>query len=162
MVTIGLDQLRSGLGDAVLDTGTTITAGQVRRLACNATLVPVVLGTNSAVLDLGLSARLFDRYQRLALTVRDGGCVFPGCDRPAAWCEAHHVRPWSAGGGTDMANGCLLCPHHHRLIHTDLGWEVSIAADGVAEVTPPARLDPARTPQRHSRPRHRPRQPARP
>ncbi|MEJ7630033.1 MAG: DUF222 domain-containing protein [Nocardioidaceae bacterium] len=151
MVTMTLDQLKSGLGEAMLDTGTPMSPGQCRRLACNSWLVPVVLGADSTILDLGLARRLFDRYQRLALAVRDLGCVWPGCERPPAWCEAHHIVAWADGGPTDLANGCLLCPFHHHLVHSGAGWQIQMAPDGVPEVIPPRRLDPGRQPRRHER-----------
>ncbi len=117
VVTITLDQLQTGLRETVLDTGTTISTSQARRLACNANLIPVVQAGDSRILDHGTGKRLFDRHQRVALGVRDKGCVFPNCNRPPSWCEAHHITPWSHGGPTDLANGCLLCGFHHRLIH---------------------------------------------
>jgi hypothetical protein len=83
------------VGTAALPSGDEVSVSEARRLACSAGVVPAVLGGASVPLDLGRSARLFDRRQRLALTLRDGGCVFPGCDRPPGWCEAHHVNPWS-------------------------------------------------------------------
>jgi len=151
VVTMTLDQLRSGLGEALLDTGTPMSPSQCRRLACNANLIPVVLGSDSAILDLGLTRRLFDRYQRLALALRDGGCIWPGCERTPAWCEAHHITFWADGGPTDLANGCLLCPYHHHLIHSSAGWQIHLASDGLPEVIPPVRLDPTRHPRRHER-----------
>jgi hypothetical protein len=117
-------------------------------MACNAGLVPAVLGTNSAVLDLGMTSRLFSRHQRLALALRDHGCVFPGCTRPAKWSEAHHIQPWSQHGPTDLSNGCLLCSFHHHLIHQG-EWQVVTAADGIPEIIPPKRIDPDQTPRRH-------------
>ncbi len=156
MITMTLDQLRSGLGEALLDTGTPMSPSQCRRLACNANLIPVVLGSDSAILDLGLTRRLFDRYQRLALALRDGGCIWPGCERTPAWCEAHHITFWTDGGPTDLANGCLLCPYHHHLIHSCAGWQIHMASEGLPEVIPPVRLAPARQPRRHER--FRPRQ----
>jgi hypothetical protein len=68
-------------------------------------------------LDVGREHRLHTRYQRVALGHRDGGCVAETCDRPPAWCEVHHPEPWAAGGETSVANGELLCGHHHRLVH---------------------------------------------
>ena len=90
MITITLDQLHNGLGETVLDTGTTISTSQARRLAGNANLIPIVLDGDSRILDHGMGKRLFDRHQRVALGVRDRGCVFPSCNRPPSWCEAHH------------------------------------------------------------------------
>jgi hypothetical protein len=150
VITTSLDALRAGLGHAVLDTGTELSIGEVRRLACNASLVPAVLGGDSAVLDLGLGRRLFDRYQRLALALRDKGCVFPGCDRPPTSCEGHHITTWAQGGPTDLANGCLLCPFHHHLVHAG-EWAVRMATNGVPEIVPPARIDPDRKSIRHQR-----------
>ena len=79
------------------------------------------------------------------MAARDGGCVFPECDRPTAWCEAHHLTPWSHGGRTDVADGCLLCSFHHHLVHQGQR-EVRMGADGIPEILPPARIDP---PERH-------------
>jgi hypothetical protein len=150
VVTMTLEQLRSGLGSTALDTGVEASAGQARRLACNAQLVPMVLGGDSQPLDLGRARRLFSPPQRLALAHRDGGCVWRGCARPPSWCEAHHPHPWSEGGPTDVRNGALLCPFHHRLLHTG-DWVLRIARDGIPEVIPPARIDEARRPMRHAR-----------
>ncbi len=135
VVTIDSDKLASGVGEATLTTGTAVSASEVRRLACNAGLLPLMLGSDSAVLDLGLSRRLFDRYQRIALAVRDRGCIFPSCDRPPAWTEAHHITGWQDGGRTDMANGCLLCNFHHHLVHRG-EWAVVMASDGVPRDRP--------------------------
>jgi len=150
VVTIDNDQLRTGLGEATLTTGTTVSASQTRRLACNAGLLPLVLGADSAILDLGRTRRLFDRHQRIALAHRDQGCIFPSCDRPPAWTEAHHITGWADGGPTDLANGCLLCSHHHHLIHQGQ-WAVVMAPDGIPETIPPAHLDPRQRPIRHQR-----------
>jgi hypothetical protein len=150
VVTMEVDQLLGRLGEATLDTGTVMSAGQARRLACNAHLVPAVLDGASRVLDLGIGRRLFDRHQRIALALRDGGCAFVGCERQASWCEAHHIRPWSRSGPTDIDNGCLLCPYHHHLIHSG-EWQVVMAADGKPEIIPPARIDPQQRPRRHER-----------
>jgi len=118
-VLVDLDTLLTGLGVATLDDGTPITAGAARRLACTAHLVPVVLGTDSEVLDLGRRSRLYSRAQRHAMAVRDRHCRAAGCTIPAAWCEAHHLHPWSRGGRTDLADGILLCPFHHHRVHDD-------------------------------------------
>jgi hypothetical protein len=95
VVTVPFDVLRGELGAGTLDTGERLSATQVRRLACDAQILPAVLGGDGQVLDLGQSRRLFTRAVRRALMLRDGGCAFPGCDRPARWCEGHHILPAS-------------------------------------------------------------------
>ena len=123
---------------------TPVSAATARRIACDAGVLPVVLGTDGEVLDLGRTARVFSPAQRIALAVRDGGCRWPGCDRPPSWCEAHHLDEWSRGGTTDLANGVLLCRHHHLLVHNN-GWKVLRSKHGL-EVRPPTTVDPL---QRH-------------
>ena len=123
-VTISYDDLKRDLGIGVMGGSlageTTVTAGHVRRLACTANLIPVVLGTNSEILDLGRTARLFSQAQHKAMALRDKGCRAEGCTIPAAWCEAHHFRqPWSRGGRTDLADGKLMCCFHHHRAHDD-------------------------------------------
>jgi hypothetical protein len=130
VVTLDLSQLRDGLGLAGLSTGGRITATEARRLACNARLVPLVLGGAGEVLDLGRARRLFSPAQRKALAVRDRRCRAEGCDIPAAWCEAHHAgRPWSQGGRTDLADGVLLCSFHHHRAH-DRRWSATRLPSG--------------------------------
>ncbi|HEY0775665.1 MAG TPA: DUF222 domain-containing protein, partial [Nocardioidaceae bacterium] len=118
VVTMTLDQLRTGLGVCTLDTGTQVSAGQVRRLACEAGIIPVVLGGESEPLDVGRERRFHTKAQRIAMTVRDGGCVAEGCDRPAAWTQAHHLIPWEEGGHTTVDDGVLGCDYHHHLLHS--------------------------------------------
>jgi len=117
VVTLDLATLLGGSNVAALDTGETISAGQARRLACEAGLIPVVLGGRSEILDLGRRKRLHSKAQRVALGVRDGGCTADGCDWPPVLCHAHHDTPWSRGGGTSVSNGRLLCPRHHARAH---------------------------------------------
>ena len=154
VVEIGLQWLIHGLGAATLSTGTRISAAQARRLACNSGLLPMVLGGDSVVLDLGREQRLFDHHQRITLGRTQHGCIADGCDRPPAWCEAHHCDPWSTGGRTDLDNAVLLCGWHHHLVH-DTGWTARIAPDGIPDLIPPATVDPNRTPIRHRRLRRR-------
>jgi hypothetical protein len=124
LVLLDYDAMVSGLGTARLDTGTRISAGEARRLMCSAGIVPVVLRRavdgGSVVLDAGRKRRLFSGAQRLLLAARDRGCTAEGCTRPAAWCQADHDRAWQDGGPTDLANGRLLCGHHHRKRHSPL------------------------------------------
>ena len=117
LVTIDFDRLRDGLGTALVG-DSPITAGQARRLACTAKILPAVLGGTSEILDLGRARRLFSPAQRKAMAVRDVTCRTEGCDIPAAWCEAHHAaQPWTTGGRTDLADGLLLCSWHHHRAH---------------------------------------------
>jgi hypothetical protein len=149
-VTVDVDDLRTGHGVAHNSSGTDMSATKAQRLACNANLVALYLENGSRVIDHGMTRRLFDRHQRLALAVRDGGCVFPACDRPPAWCEAHHLNAWSEDGPTDLDNAALLCHFHHFLVHEG-EWQARMGADGIVEVIPPTRVDPAQHPRRHAR-----------
>ncbi|MBC7277919.1 HNH endonuclease signature motif containing protein [Nocardioides sp.] len=120
-VVISLEELRKELGTATLGydetNGTTITAAEARRMACNATIIPWVLGGDSEVLDAGRASRVFLPIQRKALRLQQKCCQAEGCDMPPEWCDAHHFKAWAAGGRTDLKDGVLLCPHHHRLAH---------------------------------------------
>ncbi|MEP7739303.1 DUF222 domain-containing protein, partial [Nocardioides sp. 31GB23] len=128
VVTMTLDSLKDGLVAATLDTGDRISAATARRLACEAGVVPVVLGGKSQPLDVGRAKRYFTPAQRVAMGIRDGGCTARGCDAPPAMCHAHHDDPWSCHGHTDLDRGRLLCPYHHRRIH-DPEYESRIGAD---------------------------------
>jgi hypothetical protein len=109
------------------------------RLRAAARLLPPVLGgAPTQPLDLGRTTRVVSPAQRTALAVRDGGCVFPGCDRPLAWCEAHHLVHWLDGGPTDLDNLVLLCRAHHRAVHEG-GWRLQRQHDGRLTATPPRR-----------------------
>ncbi|UIJ34266.1 HNH endonuclease signature motif containing protein [Allobranchiibius sp. GilTou73] len=100
--------------------GDHLDAGTLRRLACDADLIPIVLGGESEPLDVGRAKRLFTGGLRTAIIHRDQHCTFPGCDRPPDWCDAHHVVPWWAGGQTNVTNAALLCARHHTIVHRDL------------------------------------------
>jgi len=123
MVTITLDSLQRDLGtagilDGDLDAGPNLSATAARRLACEANIIPVVLGGKGEILDLGRTRRLFSPAQRKAMRLRDKRCRAEGCTVPATWCEAHHEKePWSQGGKTDLADGVLHCNWHHHRAH---------------------------------------------
>ena len=119
VVTMTLDQLLTGLGAAGLDTGGQLSASQARRLACNAGIIPVVLGGRGQVLDVGRRRRFHSGAQRIAIATRDRTCTAEGCDRPPGLCHVHHDLPWSSGGPTDIDHARLLCGHHHRRIHDE-------------------------------------------
>jgi Domain of unknown function (DUF222) len=138
-------QRRGARRMAVTETGVPISVGWARRLACDATIIPLVLGANSEPLDVGRATKAVPAALRRALIARDKGCAFPGCRRPPRWCDAHHLQHWLDGGPTALHNLVLLCDYHHHVIHHD-GWSVAIV-DGRPLFTPPAWLDPLQRPR---------------
>ncbi|GAA3531427.1 hypothetical protein AFL01nite_17440 [Aeromicrobium flavum] len=132
VVTVDEATLRGETDRAgVTEFGTSISAGQLRKLACDAGILPVVMNGQSQVLDEGRAKRHHTAAQRIALAQRDHGCAYPGCDRPPGWTEAHHTIPWSHGGPTDLDSGVLLCSHHHHRVH-DVGIPIRFT-DGMPE-----------------------------
>ncbi|SDO36975.1 protein of unknown function, partial [Nocardioides szechwanensis] len=119
VVTMTLETLLGGLKAAQLDTGTTISPGLARKIACDAGVIPAVLSGKSEVLDVGRRRRFHTKAQRIAMAARDQGCAAHGCERPTAACHAHHLIQWAKGGGTSVKGGVLLCPRHHTLAHHD-------------------------------------------
>jgi hypothetical protein len=103
-----------------------------------ALLPPTLGGAPTQPLEVGRTSRVVTAAQRAALVVRDGGCAVPGCDRPPAWCEAHHLVHWLHGGPTDLANLALVCRAHHRAVHEG-GWRLGRDPDGRLTATPPHR-----------------------
>ncbi|MCP2323730.1 hypothetical protein HDA40_002237 [Hamadaea flava] len=148
-ITLPWDALQAKVGAGLLDTGDLLTPETVRRLACDAMIIPAVLGGDGQVLDVGRARRLIDGPLRRALVLRDKGCAFPGCDRPPQWCHGHHIRAWADGGTTCLANSVMLCGFHHREIHHGY-WEVRMRPDGFPEFLPPAFVDPQRRPVRNT------------
>ncbi|MFK0246174.1 DUF222 domain-containing protein [Amycolatopsis azurea] len=148
-VTIGLDELKSGIGKACLDFVGTMTAREARMAACDCLMLPVVLNAAGEPLDVGRLRRFVTPGQRRALNIRDQGCAFPGCHRRPKNCHAHHIHHWADGGPTDLRNLVLLCSFHHRLIHHG-DWQVRMAPDGLPEFIPPQYLDPLRRSRRNT------------
>ncbi|NKE56150.1 DUF222 domain-containing protein [Lentzea sp. PSKA42] len=146
-LTMRYEDLVNQAGQAMLDNRERIPAADARQLACNAGVIPLVLGERSQPLDIGRKARTFPAAIRRVLVARDQGCAFPGCDRPPKHCDAHHVRFWSNGGGTSVDNAVLLCRNHHRLIHHST-WEVRMV-HGLPRFYPPGWLDPDRAARRN-------------
>jgi hypothetical protein len=109
----------------------------------------VILNGSGVPIDIGRSRRSFTGAARTAVLLRDGGCAFPGCDRPPRWCDVHHVVFWACGGSTDRDNGVALCAHHHRVIHLE-AWSVRIGSDGRPEFIPPRHIDPDQRPRRNA------------
>ncbi len=106
----------------------------ILRELCDTTVQRLIVGPDSQPLDIGRATRTIPAHLRTALHVRDRGCVFPGCDRPPGWTEAHHIETWTAGGETSLQNLALLCSMHHHLIHTGT-WTIQIGDNGHPEVT---------------------------
>jgi hypothetical protein len=120
VVSMGLDVLQGRCrGAGLTPAGQLLTAETVRRLACDAQLVPVVLGSRGEILDQGEAVRLFNRAQLRHLWLRDRHCTFPGCSKPAAWTDAHHLVHWADGGPSDVGNAALLCRAHHTVVHRE-------------------------------------------
>ena len=97
---------------------------QLAHLLCDARLTAMTTNIMGVLLRMGRTVRFATPAQRRALNIRDGGCVFPGCDRPASWCDAHHVTHWDHHGHTDLHNLALLCRHHHGVTHRT-GWAMT-------------------------------------
>jgi hypothetical protein len=143
VVTAPLETLQQAHGTATLEDGGVLTAAAARRWACDAKVIPMILGGAGQPLDVGRTQRLFTGPLRRALVVRDGGCAFPGCDRPPRWCDGHHIRSWLDGGPTSLSNAVLLCHPHHRLVHEG-DWSVRLNPDdAIPEFIPPPFLDPS-------------------
>ena len=106
-VTMKFDDLATGVGAATLDNGDLISPQSVRRLACCSGVIPVVLNGHGVPIDVGRERRFYTGAARRALVLRDGGCAFPGCDRPAKWTEGHHRVSWKDGGRTDLSKPVL-------------------------------------------------------
>lgn len=117
VVTIDQDALLRAIRAGGTDLDARISAGDARRIACNAGILPAVLNGSSVPVDLGRSRRLFSEPQRTALAAKHSTCAAQGCERPYAWCELHHREPWSRGGPTDAKNAIPLCGFHHRQVH---------------------------------------------
>ena len=148
LLTLTLEELEARTGLATTAHGGVISVPQALRIAAEADIVPVVLSDAGGVLGYGLTRRTASIGQRRALAARDGGCSFPGCDRPPDWCESHHVIGWADGGCTDLENLTLVCGFHHRE-HRKRGWTCHIT-NGVPYWRPPSWIDHTQTPRRNT------------
>lgn len=134
--------LLAGTAVATTTWDTTLTVAALRRLGCDANLIRLVTAGPSEILDLGRTQRIVSPAQRRALAQRDGGCVYPGCDRPPPWTDAHHLVHWIDGGATDLANLALLCRRHHRALHEG-GFDLRPTPAGTFTVHSSANAPPA-------------------
>lgn len=143
VVRMSLADLMRGAGQGSIDgIDQPISVRELRRLAGDAGYIPEVLAGDGTLLDLGRQQRLFSPAQRRALLERDGGCA--KCHAPPEHCEAHHIRWWEHGGGTDLANGVMLCTRCHHDVHAQ-GWEIEASAVAVRFIPPP-HIDRGRAP----------------
>ncbi len=136
IVALSLEALQTGVGSADIQGHGPITAKAARRMACDMGIIPAVLGTESEILDRGSRSRLATPAQRRTIALRDGGCLWPGCDRPPSACEAHHRQHSIDGGPTADWNLDLFCIFHHHLLHEG-GWTYKIIDSMTIHLFPP-------------------------
>ena len=149
-VTTTLETLlqHTGAPAADLEFSLPISAKAVERLACDCNLTRILLGADSAVIDVGRSKRVITPAQSKGLKLRDKGCRFPGCDRPATYTSGHHLVHWINGGSTDLPNLVLLCHRHHWMVHEG-NWQLVKTDHGNLLAVPP-QLDLYQHLARHS------------
>lgn len=140
--------LSSGVGAGRIEgTDLPISIDTVNRVVCAAGILPVRFSETDDVVALGREERLFTGRQKIALAARDGGCVWPDCDRPPSWTEAHHINQWARDhGNTDLCDGVLLCRYHHMLLHNN-HWEIERRGSDYWLIPPPD-AGPGRPPTR--------------
>ena len=138
MVTVDAATLSKQPGSpaAELEWAQPIPAETARRIACDCSMTPVLRGAESHQVEAGRTSRVISPSMRRALIARDGGCRFPGCDRPPAWTDGHHLEHWADGGPTLPWNLALLCSRHHYRVHEE-GWRLSWGAGGELLAIPP-------------------------
>jgi hypothetical protein len=136
-VLVHATDLIAGTGHGVIEgSNEVLSIGTVQALACSQGTQTALIDSLGDVLDLGREQRLYSRHQRVALAIRDGGCIWKGCERPPSWCEAHHIDHYVRDQGrTDLERGVLLCKHHHLKLHNE-GWQIS-RRDGRYWLYPP-------------------------
>jgi hypothetical protein len=146
-LTVSMETLEKAKDDAILNLGNTkLSVGEIRRILCDARILPAVMGGDSKPLDVAVPAHVVPAHIRRGLVLRDRGCTFPGCEKPASISDSHHIRSWiKQNGPTQLENLVLLCGEHHRLIHRS-EWTVELV-NGWAYFTPPAYIDPLQQPR---------------
>jgi len=134
-VVVDHDDLKQGQPGRTLG-GVPIPGSTIRKIGCDANVHRVIIDGLGSILDYGRATRTIPPAVYTSLVLRDWGCRFPGCDRPAEWCEGHHVWHWEDGGPTNLGNLVLLCSKHHHVIHLN-DWRLELKPDGTVEVTDP-------------------------
>ena len=132
---VHLDHLLAGRGGECPD-ATVIDGASLGALSCDSVLHRVLVAGRSTVLDYGTSTRTVSANLFAALVVRDRNCRFPGCDRPASWCDAHHVVHVADGEATCPSNLVLVCSRHHHRLHQP-GWSATLGDDAELVVSDP-------------------------
>jgi len=142
-VVIDLATLRNtpGCGTAHLSWAGPITAERARQLACDAVVSRILTDGPSQILDVGRTTRTIPPALRRAVTIRDGGCVAPGCHTQPAHCDIHHIVFWADGGPTSLDNTVMVCRRHHSHIH-DRDWQVVATPGGTRTLAPPGTRPP--------------------
>ena len=146
-VTASVETLKGVAGAAAgeMEFSLPVASATVQRMACDCSVTRVLLDQDSVVVDMGRSKRVIAGALRNALKLRDGHCRWPGCERPASWCDGHHIVHWAEGGPTDLDNLVLLCRRHHRMVHEG-GWRVIRVDGAVTTVAPTVTFAAARGP----------------
>jgi hypothetical protein len=140
VVSVAADDLETGRGHAHVDgCDEPVSIAVARQVACTGAVQRVTTGAGGRILAIDIVDRVFAAHQRKAITLRDGGCIIPGCHVPASWCEIHHVAEHSRGGPTHTDNGVLICWYHHRTLDSS-GWKVRMR-NGIPEVRGPCWWD---------------------
>lgn len=135
-VVFTYQDLLAGLGGTYGDTGGVVSPAELGVLCCDSVLHRLVVDRDGAIVDYGRATRAWPVDLYNAISVRDQGCRWPGCDRPANWCDVHHVVAWHHGGATSLDNGTMLCRRHHRRLHS-AGWRAKLLPDATLELTAP-------------------------
>jgi hypothetical protein len=105
-----------------------ISSKTVERWACDSSITRILI-QDSVVIDMGRAERTIKGPRRRALIARDKHCRWPGCERPASYCDGHHLRHWIRGGGGELENQILLCRRHHWMVHEGK-WRLVQTDDG--------------------------------
>ena len=150
VITAKASDIANGTGEAVTGSGDRFPMSDVVRRGLNGKVFYHLMDEKARTVEVLTDQRFANKKQTAIVTARDRGCVFPGCDAPAGWCDVNHVVPHSKGGRTEINNLCLLCSFHHHLMDRST-WEVFMLTDGRPAWRPPESIDPARAPILHSR-----------
>ena len=147
-VTATIETLKglAGAAAAEMEFSLPISGTSVQRMACDCSVTRVLLSQDSVTIDVGRSKRVISNTLRKVLRIRDGHCRWPGCERPASWCDGHHLVHWIHGGPTDLDNLVLLCRRHHRMVHEG-GWQLVKGEDQkIVSIAPTIRFGLPRGP----------------